>query len=86
MASYKIVWRNSARKELKKLDRQAIPRIIQVVEQLAVDPCPDGYKKLKGSDHSYRVRIGDYRVISSVQDEVLTIEVIKVGHRKNIYR
>jgi len=71
---------------LKKLDRQVIPRILQAVENLAKNPCSSDSKKLFGSDSTYRIRIGDYRIIYNIKSSVLTIEVIKVGHRREIYR
>ncbi|VEP11567.1 Addiction module toxin, RelE/StbE family [Hyella patelloides LEGE 07179] len=86
MASYKIEWKKSAKKELKKLDKQIIIRILQVVEKLATNPHPSGSKKLMGSESIYRIRVGDYRVIYNIQSSILTIEIIKVGHRREIYR
>lgn len=86
MASYKIQWKNSAKKELKKLDKQIIIKILQAVEKLAANPHPSGSKKLMGSEYIYRIRVGDYRVIYNIQSSLLTIEVIKVGHRREVYR
>ncbi|MDJ0647191.1 MAG: type II toxin-antitoxin system RelE/ParE family toxin [Xenococcaceae cyanobacterium MO_188.B19] len=86
MASYKIEWKNSAKKELKKLDKQIIIRILQAVEKLANNPHPSGSKKLMGSESIYRIRVGDYRIIYNLQSSVLTIEIIKVGHRREVYR
>ena len=60
MASYRIEWRTSARKELRRLDRLAIPRLISAVEELAHHPFPSGCRKLQGSEQTYRIRIGDY--------------------------
>ncbi len=86
MASYKIEWKQSAKKELKKLDKQIIPRILQAVENLADNPYSSGSKKLIGSGSIYRIRISDYRIIYNIQSSVLIIEIIKVGHRREIYR
>jgi mRNA interferase RelE/StbE len=86
MTSYRIQWKRSAKKELKKLDKQIIPRILQAIENLAEDPWQLESKKLVGSDTIYRIRVGDYRVIYSIESSVLTIEIIKVGHRKEVYR
>ena len=83
---YRIVWKNSAKKELKKLDRQAIPSIISAVSMLAEIQFPNGVKKLQGSQHTYRIRVGDYRIVYSVEEQVLLIEIIRIGHRKEIYR
>ncbi|MDJ0899079.1 MAG: type II toxin-antitoxin system RelE/ParE family toxin [Xenococcus sp. MO_188.B8] len=86
MASYKIEWKQSAKKELKKLDKQIIPRILQAIENLADNPYLSGSKKLIGSDSIYRIRVGDYRIVYNIKSSVLTIEIIKVGHRREIYR
>lgn len=86
MASYKIEWKQSAKKELKKLDKQIVPRILQAVENLADNPYSSGSKKLIGSDSIYRIRVGDYRIVYNIKSSVLIIEIIKVGHRREIYR
>ncbi|MDJ0636880.1 MAG: type II toxin-antitoxin system RelE/ParE family toxin [Xenococcaceae cyanobacterium MO_188.B29] len=86
MTSYKIEWKQSAKKELKKLDKQVISRILQAVENLADNPYPSNSKKLIGSDAVYRIRVGNYRIIYNIQSSVLIIEVIKIGHRREIYR
>lgn len=86
MASFEIRWKRSAGKELKKLPQSAIGRILPVVEALATDPTPVNSLKLSGAEHTYRVRIGDYRLIYNVLNRILTIEVIRVGHRKDVYR
>ncbi|MDJ0575963.1 MAG: type II toxin-antitoxin system RelE/ParE family toxin [Xenococcaceae cyanobacterium MO_234.B1] len=79
-------WKQSAKKELKKLDKQIIPRILQAVENLANNPYSSGSKKLIGSDSIYRIRVGDYRIVYNIKSSVLIIEIIKVGHRREIYR
>lgn len=86
MASYKIQWKRSAKKELKKLDKQVILRILQAIENLAKDPWRSQSKKLVGSDSIYRIRVGDYRIIYNIESFILTIEIIKVGHRGQVYR
>ena len=59
---------------------------MQAVEKLVTNPYPSGSKKLMGSESIYRIRVGDYRIIYNIQSSVLTIEVIKVGHRREVYR
>ena len=86
MASYSLHWKSSAEKELKRIDRRMIPRIIKAVEALTENPHPAGSRKLQGSEHLWRIRSGDYRVIYSVDGDQLCIEVIKVGHRQSVYR
>ena len=85
-ALYKVKWKQSAKKELKKLGKVAIPRIINAVESLSLDPYPAGSRKLYGAEHLYRLRVGDYRVIYSVEGKVLLIEIIRIGYRRDIYR
>ena len=86
MASYRIEWKNSAYKELQKLPRQIIAKIIAAVADLSNDPYPSGVKKMVGSERSYRIRVGDYRVIYEIIENKLIIEIIRVRHRKDVYR
>jgi len=86
MASFEIRWKRSAAKELKKLPQSVIGKILQSVENLANDPTPLQSVKLSGADHTYRIRIGDYRLVYNVLNRALTVEVIRVGHRKDVYR
>lgn len=66
MDSYSIEWKRSAVKELKALPKEIIARIVEAVAQLAADPFPAGVKKLVGTEHTYRIREGNYRVIYDV--------------------
>lgn len=86
MASYKILWKKSALKELKKFDNLIVKKIILVVENLSRNPFPPGSKKLAASEYTYRIRVGDYRIIYSLFEKELVIEIIRVGHRKDIYK
>ncbi|RJP49953.1 MAG: type II toxin-antitoxin system RelE/ParE family toxin [Anaerolineaceae bacterium] len=79
-------WKNSAYKELQKLPRQMITRIIAAVTDLSNDPYPSGVKKLIGSERSYRIRIGDYRVVYEIIENKLILEIVRVRHRKDVYR
>ena len=85
MESYKIEWKSSAQKELRKLDKTVIPRLIEAVAALANNPYPVGCRKIVGSESSYRVRVGNYPIIYQVQNQELIIEIIRVGHRQSIY-
>lgn len=85
MASYRIEWKESARKELRKLGKTVIPRIVKAVEGLIGNPYPQGSQKLQGSEHTYWIRVGDYRVVYSIYPGVLVIEIVRVGHRSRIY-
>jgi mRNA interferase RelE/StbE len=86
MASYRIEWKASAVRELKRLDRSVISRIAEAVGHLAQRPFPQGCRKLKGSADTYRIRVGDYRVVYEVVEHRLVIEVVRVRHRKDVYR
>lgn len=86
MATYQIEWKSSSLKELKRFDRKVIPRIVSAVGSLANDPRPSGVRKLRGSERSYRIRVGEYRVVYEIIDDRLIILIIRVRHRKNVYR
>jgi|JFJP01.1.fsa_nt_gi mRNA interferase RelE/StbE len=86
MGCYKIHWKESAKKELKKLDKTMIKRLLEQIDLLAENPRPLTCKKLQGMENFYRVRVADYRVIYSIEDNVLKIEIIRIGHRRNIYQ
>ena len=83
---YKIIWKDSARKELKSLPKKQIALIVAKIDALAHNPFPHGSVKLANSENSYRIRSGVYRVIYSVFEEILTVEIVRVKHRKDIYR
>ncbi|MFN7341943.1 MAG: type II toxin-antitoxin system RelE family toxin, partial [bacterium] len=70
----------SATKVLRAIDRQWFPRIMVAIESLADDPMPVGCKKLVGSDHTYRIRVGDYRIVYDIQNSNLVVFVIRVRH------
>ncbi len=86
MASYQIEWKRSSVKELEKLPRQMISKIVSAVDDLSKDPYPQGVRKLVGSERTYRIRVGDYRVIYDAFESRLIIEIIRVRHRKDAYR
>ena len=86
MPSYKVLWKRSAVKELKQLPKEVIKKISQTVTDLSGDPLPVGVRKLTGSEHTFRIRLGDYRIVYSLLSGELTIEIIRVGHRKDIYK
>jgi mRNA interferase RelE/StbE len=85
MDSYNIEWKQSAAQELRKLPREAVLRILQAVEQLATEPYPHGVRKLVGAQHTYRIRVGDYRVVYNVVSSTLIIQIVRVGHRRDVY-
>ena len=86
MDSYHIEWKPSAVRDLRRLERQVVERIIGAVESLVSNPFPSGARKLRGSDQSYRIRVGDYRVVYEVFQSRLLIQIVRVRHRKDVYR
>lgn len=88
---YIVEFTNKAEKDLGKLPKQTISRILEKIDKLADEPRPSGYKKLtdfhvsNAPDDLYRIRIGDYRVIYTIEEEIITITVVKVAHRKEVY-
>jgi mRNA interferase RelE/StbE len=86
MESYQIKWKISALKDLRAIRKDFIPKIIEVVESLAINPFPIGTKKLAGSEGIFRIRVGDYRVIYEILKTELIIQIIRVRHRKDVYR
>ena len=83
---YRIDVRPAAARQLRKLPRTAQRRIQSAIDGLALNPRPVGSKKLKGRHPAYRIRIGDYRVIYEIHDDVLTVLVVRIGPRDEIYR
>jgi mRNA interferase RelE/StbE len=85
MALYRVEFAKGVRKDFKGIPRSDANRILQKIESLTVNPRPPESKKLTNDD-SHRIRIGNYRVIYDIQDEVLLVLVVKVGNRKDVYR
>jgi mRNA interferase RelE/StbE len=84
---YKITFQSSAQKELEHMPKQVVHKIGIAIEKLAKDPRPVGVKKLKNSDEDlYRIRVGDYRVIYVIRDDIRIVNIRRIGHRKEIYR
>ena len=83
---YKILISKSAEKELDYFTENILVRVLKSIRKLEINPRPAGCKKLKGNDETlYRIRTGDYRIIYSIDDEILIVDIRKVGHRKDIY-
>ena len=85
MAAYKLFFKTSVQKDLNAIPKKDIKRILNRIESLAEDPRPSGSEKLTGQER-YRLRQGRSRILYSVQDDELTIWIVKVGHRKDVYR
>ena len=85
MASYKLLFKRSVTKDLRRIEKADVQRILQAINALVIDPRGPGCKKLSGQNF-YRVRLGAYRIIYQIRDKELVIIVIKVAHRSTAYR
>jgi mRNA interferase RelE/StbE len=85
MAAYKLFFKKSVQKDFDSIPKTDLKRILSRIESLSEDPRPKGCEKLTGQER-YRLRQGRYRIVYSIQDDELTVWVVKVGHRKHIYR
>ena len=86
MASFELVWRSSTKKDLRKLPRQEVPRILAAAQALTEEPFPHGCEKLAGAEHTYRIRVGDYRLLYDVNVSTQVVQIQRVRHRKDVYR
>ena len=86
MADYAVTFARFARQELEALDTSTIARILGRIEALAVDPRPSGGRKMRGAARLWRIRIGDYRVVDSIDDRQRVVDVVRVRHRRDVYR
>ena len=86
MARYEIEISRSAERQLRRLPRTDQVRIARTMQALASNPFPSGARKLSGYDDVFRVRTGRYRILYSVAERTLVIVVLKVGHRRDVYR
>jgi len=84
MGSYKIVIKKSATKDLAAIPGRDRDRIIGRIRSLADDPRPPGSLKLSGEE-KYRIRPGDYRILYEIEDDVLIVVVVRIGHRRDVY-
>ena len=85
MASYSIVFKQSVAKDLRPISKKDVQRILQRIDGLAEDPRPAGAEKLS-CDEKYRIRQGNYRVLYLIEDDIITVTIVKVGHRRDVYR
>jgi mRNA interferase RelE/StbE len=85
MAEYKIYFKESVEKDFRVIPKKDIKKILLRIELLAAEPRPSGCEKLTDQER-YRIRQGQYRIVYSIQDDELTVWVVKVAHRKDIYR
>jgi mRNA interferase RelE/StbE len=83
--SYRVVLTASAERELKKLPADVVARIVPHLESLTSNPRPAGCRKLQGGDREWRVRVGDYRVVYTIDDRKSLVEVVRIRHRREVY-
>jgi mRNA interferase RelE/StbE len=86
MDDYEIFFARSARRELEELPERVGERVLRRIEGLATAPRPPGCRKLTGTQDLWRLRVGAYRVVYSVDDEQRTVDVIAIRHRRDAYR
>jgi mRNA interferase RelE/StbE len=85
MAEYKVYFEESVEKDFSTIPKKDLQKILRRIEMLSQDPRPQAHEKLTGQER-YRVRQGHYRIVYSIQDKELTVWVMKVGHRREVYR
>jgi mRNA interferase RelE/StbE len=83
---YRILLEQNAEKDLARLSSEIYNRVIGVIQALATNPRPPGCRKLAGSKHDWRIRVGDYRVVYEIADEIRIVRVNRVRHRREVYR
>lgn len=84
-ASYNLRIKRSAEKELKALPKANLSRIVDKIQSLTEDPRPPGHQKMSGHSQ-YRIRQGDYRILYTIDDTDRVVEIVKIGHRREVYR
>ena len=85
MERYKIFIKKSAVSELEDIPKKDIKQIIRRIQALAQNPRPHGSQKLSAKEQ-YRIRQGNFRIVYSIQDEEMTVHIVKIGHRREVYR
>jgi len=83
---FQIVFAKSAQKDLEDLPKTEIQKILSKIEKLSSHPYPHGYTKIKGHSNLFRIRVGNYRVVYSVYKEEVIIDIVRISHRKDVYR
>jgi mRNA interferase RelE/StbE len=86
MASFDLQWRSSTKKDLRRVPRDEVSRIVAAAAKLADEPLPHGSEKLSGSERTYRIRVGDYGIVYELLRDAKVVEIQRVRHRKDVYR
>ena len=85
MGKFEVVFRQSVAKDLRMVPKKDVRKILNRIEKLGLDPRPPGVEKLSGQE-KYRIRQGHYRILYEIRDAVLIVVVVKIGHRRDVYR
>ncbi len=85
MTGYSVILADSARRELKNLPAEVIGRVMPRIRELASNPRPPGCKKLYGSKDLWRIRVGDYRIVYTLNDPGMLVDITRVAHRSEVY-
>jgi mRNA interferase RelE/StbE len=85
MGSFEVIFKQSVAKDLRQIPNKDVARILKRIEALSVEPRPPGVEKLSGQE-KYRIRQGVYRILYEIRDNELIVMVIKVGHRRDVYK
>lgn len=85
MTIYRVEYTPAAARQIRKLNKTVQARLKTQIAMLSENPRPHGSKKLKGFENSYRIRVGDYRVIYEIHDDVLLVLIMKMGPRQDVY-
>jgi mRNA interferase RelE/StbE len=83
---YRVLLERAAEKDLSRLSPEIDDRVIAAIQALATNPRPPGCRKLAGSKHDWRIRVGDYRVVYEIADTIRIVRVNRVRHRREVYR
>jgi len=86
MDSYSVLFSKSIKQDVKGIEKADLSRIMDSIHALADNPFPSGCRRLKGSKSSYRIRVGQYRVVYEVEVEAATVTIFRIRHRKDVYR
>ena len=86
MADYRVTFARTARKELESLNSALVERIIKRIDGLAMEPRPHGCRKLSGEENLWRIRVGDYRIVYAVFDSERVVDIVRIRHRRNVYK
>ena len=86
MGKFRVELNRSAEKSLRRIPKKILPKILAALSGLAFDPFPDGCRNLSGEINTFRIRISNYRIIYEVLEKIVLVKVLKIGHRKDVYR